>query len=470
MIKTFFSNNNTSNKKKFYFLFTTLFFKTIINFLLLFYIAKVVNVSDFGSFTLSFVVMTIGVLLIDYGYNLHSLVLDYNNKEEISNKISSIISGKFYISTLLILLAFPILYFISLDEISKKVIFILSLSSIPNSFGNFYFSLFKAKNNYKVETNGFLIQGLLLISLITLNHFLGSKDIVTISIIVLITKITYFIYSFFQFKNEFSIQFRLSIRNALQSYVKSYNYGVHLIFGTLILYVETIFLSYFSDMETVGYYQAGLRLIMAASLFGAIITDGFVPEISKRQNDKKFVTDKMLNLFTFLGVFYFLLSLTLATYFNTIINILFSSEFQLIENYTIYIILIIICRAIGIVPGVILTSLGLQKIRARVAMLLLLLSIILNLFLVPFYGLEGAFMSFLVTNVLLTAVYFYYSFKEINFIKLISLKLFFLLSCYVLALFFISKDNLFHLSISILLCLLILLFTQKNLNKRNVKN
>jgi O-antigen/teichoic acid export membrane protein len=89
---------------------------------------------------------------------------------------------------------------------------------------------------------------------------------------------------------------------------------------------------------------------------------------------------------------------------------------------------------------------------------------------VPFYGLEGAFMSFLLTNVLLTVVYFYYSFKEINFIKLISLKLFFLLSCYVLALFFISKDNFLHLSISILFCLLILLFTQKNLNKKNVKN
>ena len=71
MIKSFFSNNNFSNKNKFYFLFLTLFFKTVINFLLLFYIAKVVNVSEFGSFTLSFVIMTIGVLLIDYGYNLH---------------------------------------------------------------------------------------------------------------------------------------------------------------------------------------------------------------------------------------------------------------------------------------------------------------------------------------------------------------------------------------------------------------
>ena len=73
-------------------------------------------------------------------------------------------------------------------------------------------------------------------------------------------------------------------------------------------------------MENVGYYQAGLRIVMAASLFGAIITDGFVPEISKKQNDKKFVTNKMLNLFTFLGVFYFLLLITLSTYFNTIVK------------------------------------------------------------------------------------------------------------------------------------------------------
>ena len=470
MIKAFFSKNSSDTKKKFHFLLLTLFFKTIINFLLLFYVAKVVGVSEFGSFTLSFVVMTIGVLLIDYGYNLHSLVLDYNNKEEISKNISSIISGKFFISILLILISLPILYFIPLDETSKKVIFILSLSAIPNSFGNFYFSLFKAQNNYKVETTGFLLQGLLLILILTINHVIGNKNIITISIIVLITKIIYFVYSFFQFKNKFSIQFRLSITNALRSYVKSYNYAVHLIFGTLILYVETLFLSYFSDMGTVGYYQAGLRLIMAASLFGAIITDGFVPEISKKQNDKKFVTDKMLSLFAFLGVFYFLLSLTLYTYFNTIINILFSNDFQLIENYNIYIILIIICRAIGIVPGVILTSLGLQKIRARAAMFLLLLSIILNLFLVPLYGLEGAFMSFLVTNVLLTIVYFYFSFKEINFVKLVSSKIILLLSGYTFALFVISKDNFLHLSVAILFCLLILLFTQKNLNKKNVKN
>lgn len=469
MIKAFFSVS-FSNKKKFYFLFLTLFFKTIINFLLLFYIAKVVNVAEFGSFSLSFVVMTIGILLIDYGYNLHSLVLDYSDKKEISKNISSIISGKFYFSLFLLLLSFPVLNFIPLDETSKKVIFILLFSAIPNSFGNFYFSLFKANNNYKLETTGFLLQGVLLIVLLAINHFFGNKNIITFSIIVLITKITYFIYSFLQFKNEFSIQFKLSLKKALRSYVKSFDYGVHLIFGTLILYVETLSLSYFSNIESVGYYQAGLRIIMAASLFGAIITDAFVPEISKKQNDKKFVVDKMLNLFSFLGVFYFLLLITLATYFNTIVNILFSNKFELIENYIVYIVLIILCRAIGIVPGVILTSMGLQKIRAKVAMYLLLLSIVLNVFLVPLYGLEGAFISFLSTNILLNLVYFYFGFREINFIKIRISYLIFILLAYTIIHRFIFKDNFLHFCISILLNLIILFFVQKKLNKKNVSN
>ena len=268
----------------------------------------------------------------------------------------------------------------------------------------------------------------------------------------------------------FNIKFRFSVEGGLLSFVKSYNYGIHLIFGTLIIYIETLFLSNFSDMKTVGYYQVGLRLIMAASLFGAIITDGFVPQMSKNKDDRKLVTIKMVNLFKILLVFYFLLCITLSFYFNTIINVLFTKNFLIIENYIFYIILIIICRAIGIVPGVILTSLGLQKIRARSAMFSFLLSIVLNLFLVPFYGIEGAFISFLLTNILLTCIYFYFSFKEINFIKEVPLKITFSLLLYWLAQVLILKDNFLHLCMSCLICLLILLFTYKNIKNNNVTN
>jgi O-antigen/teichoic acid export membrane protein len=453
--------------EKFYYLFFTLFFKTIINLLLLFYVAKVTSIFDFGTFTLAFVIMTIGVLLIDYGYNLHALVLNYDNKDEVSKNISSIISGKILISMLLIFILLIIYFQTSLYPDSINIILLLAFAAIPNSFGNFLLSLFKANDQYRIETIGFLWQGLLLILILFINHKSGAVDIITLSIAVLISKIGYFIYSFIIFKREFKLRLHLSFESAVKSYSNSFSYGVHLIFGTLILYIETLFLSFFYDMETVGYYQSALRLIMAASLLGAIITDGFVPEIAKRLKDKQYVKSKMINLFNFLGVFYFLLLMTFGFYFNTILNILFSKEFGLIENYSVYILLIILFRAIGIVPGIILTGLGLQKLRAKSVMYSCFLSVILNIILVPKYGIEGAFISFLSTNILLNLIYVFFAIKEISFIKLIIQKTGFILLTYLILQFIFSIDSIYYLLLTLILNLIFQVFTQKKLIKIN---
>ena len=454
-----------NNNKKFIYLFITLFFKTIINFFILFYVAKVVTVSDFGSFTLSFVIMTIGVLLIDYGYNLHSLVLNYENKEEISKNINSIISGKIFLVMVLTILFLPLFFNAPLSEDTKKAILILSIAAIPGSFGNFFFSLFKAKNKYQIETFGFLLQGLSLIILITINHYIGKTDIIIISYIIVITKCIYFFYSFLMLKRAFDITFKLSLKDAITSYKDSLSYGTHLIFGTLILYVETLLLPYFTNMETLGYYQSGLRIIMAASIFGAVITDGFVPEISQKQKDKKFITSRMVKLFHFLVVFYFLLLVTLGFYFNTVLEVLFSKDFKPVEEYTIYILLIILLRAIGIVPGIILTGLGLQKIRAKAVLYSLALSITFNLILIPYYGLEGAFISFMIANILLNGIYIFFAAKEINFIKNVKPSVVIVLVVYLILQYFLSSDNILYLLTSIVINLIALFLVQISMKK-----
>jgi len=457
-----------SIEQKFYYLSLTLFFKTIINFLFIFYVAKVVSVSDFGSFTFSFVIMTIWTLFIDYGYNLHSLVLNYKNKESINDVISSMISGKIFISILL--LGTLSLLMTSLYSGYKMVVLILSISAIPNSFGNYFYSLFKAKNQYKYESIGYILQGTILLFLLSINHYFGSVDIITFSYIVLFTKIIYFIYSFIKFKVEFHINFSLSINKAIKSYKGSYSFGVHLILGTLILYIETLYLTYFTDMDTVGYYQSGLRLIMAASLFGVIITDGFVPEIFKTHSNINYVTNKMKNLFEFLSVFYFLLLLTLGFYFDTIISILFDEKFEFIAEYSTYIMLIILFRSIAIVPGVILTSTGLQKIRAKTVIYSIVLSVILNFILIPKLGLEGAFISFLITNILIALMYVYYSAKKIKFIS-IPINFIIILIVYLFLQYSFSIDNKMFFLITIIINLLIQVLVQKKLKQKvNVTN
>ena len=77
--------------KKYFFLSTSLFFKLLINVFVIFYIAKMVSISDFGSFSLAFIIASITTLCLDYGFNLKGLVLTNKKKEEINDELSSMI-------------------------------------------------------------------------------------------------------------------------------------------------------------------------------------------------------------------------------------------------------------------------------------------------------------------------------------------------------------------------------------------
>ena len=90
--------------KKYFFLSTTLFFKLLINVFVIFYIAKMVSISDFGSFILAFIIASITTLFLDYGFNLKGLVLTSKKKEEINEELSLMIFSKIIITVIIIML------------------------------------------------------------------------------------------------------------------------------------------------------------------------------------------------------------------------------------------------------------------------------------------------------------------------------------------------------------------------------
>ena len=76
--------------------------------------------------------------------------------------------------------------------------------------------------------------------------------------------------------------------------------------------------------------------------------------------NKPVISKKLSNLFQFILFFSGLTLITIYFYKKTIILILFSKEYLVLEHFIVLIILIILLRYIGIVPGIILTSLGKQ--------------------------------------------------------------------------------------------------------------
>lgn len=459
--------------KKYFFLSTSLFFKLLINVFVIFYIAKMVSISDFGSFSLAFIIASITTLCLDYGFNLKGLVLTSKKKEEINEELSSMIFSKIIITVIIVFFYFLFFMLSNYDATTNKVIAILALSAIPASFGNFYLNSFKIINRFEKEAIGYIIQGVFLLILLGINHFYGSENIIYYSITLLTARVIYMLYGFFVFRKGFLKRVTFDFRKSIIAIKTATPFGVHLILGASIIYIDTFILSILSILENVGLYQAGMRIIMASMIIAVIISDAFIPEIAKIFENKSIASKKLSKLFEFILLFAGLTLSSIFFYKKTIILLLFSQDYLILESYIVLILFIILLRYIGIVPGIILTSFGKQIIRARAVVISAISSIILNVILIPIYGIKGAFLASLIAHFILNIIYVYYAHKtiiftsKISFLLIISIFLFNL----ILQILLFSESKLF-LAITITLNILLIgsYFFIINNKKLNLKN
>ena len=459
--------------KKYFFLSTSLFFKLLINVFVIFYIAKMVSISDFGSFSLAFIIASITKLCLDYGFNLKGLVLTSKKKEEINEELSSMIFSKIIITVIIVFFYFLFFMLSNYDATTNKVIAILALSAIPASFGNFYLNSFKIINRFEKEAIGYIIQGVFLLILLGINHFYGSENIIYYSITLLTARVIYMLYGFFVFRKGFLKRVTFDFRKSITAIKTATPFGVHLILGASIIYIDTFILSILSILENVGLYQAGMRIIMASMIIAVIISDAFIPEIAKIFENKSIASKKLSKLFEFILLFAGLTLSSIFFYKKTIILLLFSQDYLILESYIVLILFIILLRYIGIVPGIILTSFGKQIIRARAVVISAISSIILNVILIPIYGIKGAFLASLIAHFILNIIYVYYAHKtiiftsKISFLLIISIFLFNL----ILQILLFSESKLF-LAITITLNILLIgsYFFIINNKKLNLKN
>jgi O-antigen/teichoic acid export membrane protein len=260
------------------------------------------------------------------------------------------------------------------------------------------------------------------------------------------------LYGFLAFRKRFFKSFSFNFQKAIVAIKTATPYGIHLILGASIIYIDTFILSILSTLENVGLYQAGMRIIMASMLIAVIISDAFIPEISKMFESKSIVSKKLSKLFEFILLFSGLTLITIFFYKKTIILLLFSKEYLVLETSIVPILLIILLRYIGIVPGIILTSYGKQIIRARAVVISIIFSIILNFILIPIYGMKGAFLASLVAHIVLNIIYVFFAHKTIIFTKNISIFLLiiiFSINSFLQLVFF--SDSRMFLAITIIL-------------------
>ena len=385
--------------------------RLLTGFFLIFFLARLLSVEDFGVFTYSLVFANILVLIVEYGYNL-KLSKDTAKDTE---KISEITFKAVKVKGVLIfplLLVVGVLWCICFIELQTfYVLFTLTISAIFNSFANHFLIPYRSINKFNIETIYIFINNLSILCLVTYVAY-TYNDLLLIAITFMCIKFLFMIATFFRFKKDFGILFdKLNLKKEL---AETFPYAIHIGVGTMYLNVDTLILKEYVGDYQIGIYQAGMRALGAATIGLAVISTVLVPKLASLSTNRK----ALVSLATFCNKYIMIFGLFVALIINLfdkeLINLVFGEKFTDLTQYVFLFSVIIFMRYFGSIYGTLLTISDNQKVRTIGVTLTLFLIVILDLYLIPIYGIYGALYSLIIAHVVLNGIYIYFSYKEYN--------------------------------------------------------
>jgi len=391
-------------------------FEAVVVFVTTIVLTRILGASDFGLYSLGLVVLQAGAVIALFGLNNGALkyisaYLASNDKERVKGMIIQAVS-------------FPLIFGIVLGVVAYFCSGLIAgffnkpgLTSVIKifAFGIPFFALMQSAEavtrgfktaKYKVLGEKILKPSLNFI-LILLLYFLGFRLLGAVWAFVIAVFLTV-LFLFWCIKKVFP---EISLKNVVSKFEtkKLLTTSFSLMFVWIILlllqWTDVSMIGYFLNSVQVGIYQVAARvsllMIMFLSAFGTI----FAPVIStlyhKRENQKLASTFKTVTRWG--------LSLTLLVFLVLIASSgevmrIFGSSFILGTSS-----LIVLCLGklvfVGVgVSGFILTMTGHEKLESLNALGVLILNIILNLILIPIFGILGAAIATAISLMLLNVI------------------------------------------------------------------
>ena len=183
----------------------------------------------------------------------------------------------------------------------------------------------------------------------------------------------------------------------------------------LMAWADTIMIGIFKTEVDVGFYNVALKLAMLASIILGSVNSILAPKISETFNNNKIDEFKVLIKQSTRIIFFISLPILIVLFlFPESLLSLFGQEFVIAKTTLLILLIGQAVNAMSGSVGLILQMTGKEKVYQNILLIALVFNIMLNLFLIPKFGIEGAAIasafSFLFWN-LSSVLYIYKRYK-----------------------------------------------------------
>jgi O-antigen/teichoic acid export membrane protein len=378
----------------------------IVQALVFIYLARFLTKDDFGIFSFSLSFSLIVMIIADFGLT-NFLVREISRNKKDAHKY---FSNGLLIRMTLSIAAFAVGYaaLVAMDYPVRtiKVACIMMAFAAMQTLTDLHFTVFRAfeKMHFEMLLKVFrmLSIGALVIYLTKSSHGIMAASLVfpLVEIAVLLIAFSIVNMRFAKMRFDFDIEFSKTMLKDSSVLFLS------LLFATLYLYVDVIMLSKLRTNAEVGIYSAAANIIIAFIFIPQMYCNSIYPAMSRY-----FITSKKSLKFIYERSFKYLLilglpcALGLLLLSQKIIDLLYGPKYA--ESAIVMTILsgYIFLKFLNPLTGYTLIAINKQNTRLIGQGTAAAVNIILNLILIPNYGIIGAAASTLITEIIFFAMY-----------------------------------------------------------------
>jgi len=253
---------------------------------LIFYVARMLTVEEFGRFNWALSFVTLFAVFADLGINSIS-IREFSQKKENEQHMSDLFGLKIFLGFFVFVAIFLYSLFFIQDSDMKIMLWILSLYGVIISFDGLFASFFQAREKMEYIAWADFIQGGITVIFGLIFVFL-LPNALSLSWSYLLAALFYTVFFIILFKlqkEKFSISFNIQ---TWKKFLKmSWPMALAGIFGVIYTSTDSVMLGWFKQFEAVAYYNAAQRFIWIAIIPAGLIYSSFFPAVNKIIDESK---------------------------------------------------------------------------------------------------------------------------------------------------------------------------------------
>lgn len=362
----------------------------IISLLIIIYLARYLGAIGYGKYSFVFAFISFFAIITDFGLNTIIARDTARDKGIAAKLITNAAAMKAVLSIIAIGSAIILINLMGYPEDTKAYVAILALTLVFNAFGGLYYAVFQA--NMKVEYGivASLADRIISASLIIGIIFLNGTLLQIIAAVTFSRFISFFISYFYSRKFIKQIfEFDLTIWKYLLS--ESWPLILTGVFIMVNMRIDQVMLSKMTGDASVGYYSAAVNLVESLGIIPMAFMTSVFPLLAESFGRSREEHTKIYELsFKYLNMLVIPIAAGTTLLAAPIILFFYGNNFLPSVPGLQVLIWSEIFLFMGIVYSNLLVSTGAQKIIFVLTGVSAAVNILLNLLLIPMYGIIGA--------------------------------------------------------------------------------